>query len=102
MADAVIIQSGITTVITEGGTAANVLPPNINGGMITNPVSNADQGITDAEPLYVNPIGAATLVGHGDVFVLQPGQTWIAVPGQSSFTSVNAVTSGHRFSAIWW
>ena len=96
-------QPGLNSVVPTGGTAVPVVPANPQGGgLITNPVSNADQGIGAAEPLYVCPNGAAGVVANGTTFALAPGQTWTVIPGQITQTTVNAATSGHRFSAIWW
>jgi len=44
----------------------------------------------------------AELEGNDTTFVLQPGQSWTGIPGQTTRTSVNAATSGHKFSAIYW
>lgn len=89
---------GLISTIPNGGTAVGVLPANINGGFITNPLSAGDQGLSQAEPLYINPIGNATLTARGSTFALQPGQTWYAIPGQSTPTTANAASSGHRFA----
>lgn len=103
MTTPVIPQAGATSVIAAGGTAviaANAVPQGINGGYITNPLSPTDQGLAASEPLYVNPVGAATLQGNGTTFALQPGQTWFMIPGQTTATSVNAVSSGHKFTCV--
>ena len=73
-----------------------------NGGIITNPLDDADQGagIVVPEVLWVNPIGAAQNGAFGTTFGLQPGQSWTVIPGQSTPTSVLAPTTGHRFSAV--
>jgi hypothetical protein len=99
---AVTVTPATAVVVATGGTAVNAIPPNINGGIITNPFTNADQGIGTAEPLYINPVTAAGLAANGTTFALQPGATWSVIPGQSSSTFVNAATSGHKFSAIFW
>lgn len=106
MALAVTVQPGTASTIASGGTAVSAIPPNINGGLITNPLTAADQGFTDpdamAEPLYVNPISPGALAGNGSSFALAPGQSWVAIPGQSSATWVNGATTGHRFSVVFW
>ncbi len=86
---------GQNTIITVGGTAVQVFPPGINGGYITNPYSQTEE-------LYVNPIDAATVTANGNTFALEPGQTWNAIPGQSTPTTANAVSNGHAFSAVSW
>jgi hypothetical protein len=95
--------AGLVSQITTGGTAVIFDTGNPNGGFITNPVSNVDQGISPAaaENLYINPTGApATLSANGTCFALAPGQTWTLIPGQTTATSVNAATSGHKFSGV--
>lgn len=94
--------AGLVSVITTGGTAVNAVGPNPNGGFITNPVSASDQGIATAEVLYVDPVGTAGLAGNGTTFALYPGQSWPLIPGQTTPTSVNAATSGHKFSIVRW
>jgi len=94
---------GDASVVTTGGTfvvavAANALGQ--NGGIITNPASAADQGIGSAEPLYINPVDDATLQANGNTFELQPGQSWVLIPGQTTATTANALTSGHKFSCV--
>jgi hypothetical protein len=92
--------SGLASVVTVGGTPVIAVGANLNGGVITNPYTATDQGIGTAEPLYVNPVGAASTSGNGSTFALQPGQSWTIISGQTTPTSVNAATSGHKFSCI--
>lgn len=103
MALAVTVQPGRNAVVATGGTAVEAIPVNPNGGLITNPLTATDQGITGpAEPIYVNPISPGALSGNGSNFALQPGQSWVVIPGQASSTWVNAATDGHRFSVVFW
>jgi len=98
-------QPGTNSVVTTGGTAVIAVPASPQGGgIITNPMTNTDQGIapTVAEPLYVDAVAVAGLAAYGTTFALSPGQSWQVIPGQLTATSVNAATSGHRFSVIWW
>lgn len=96
------IPGAASAVVTGGqpvvAIAANAL--GVNGGFITNPVLAADQGIGAAEPLYINPVDAAGVAANGNTFRLEPGQTWTVIPGQTTATSVNAVSAGHRFSVV--
>lgn len=94
----------INSEVAVGGTPVTVFLGGPNGGIITNPASPDDQNIGGGmvENLYVNPVTDATLIGNGTTFSLQPGQSWSAIPGQTTRTSVNAFTSGHRFSAFSW
>ena len=99
---AATVTQATATVITTGGSAVAAIPPGINGGLITNPLIAADQGIITAEALYINPITAGGLAANGSTFALPPGATWTVIGGQTSSTFVNAATSGHQFSAIFW
>ena len=95
--------AGLTSEVLLGGTAVVVIPPNANGGVITNPYAASDQGLENAEVLYIDPTGAAAdLSANGTAFALQPGQEWTIIPGQTTSTSVNAASSGHKFSAIYY
>lgn len=95
--------SGVNTFVTTGGTGAIAISGNPNGGYITNPLSSTDQGIGTAEPLFIDPVGSATMLrANGTVFALQPGQTWTIIPGQATPTYVNSTTSGHKFSVVSW
>ena len=91
--------------IPSAGGPVNAVPPNPVGGFIVNPLSAADQGLAGGalpEPLYVSPAGAAGLAAGGTTFALAPGQKWDIIPGQTTATSVNALTTGHKFSAVYW
>jgi hypothetical protein len=91
-----------TAVVTTGGTPVLAAPGNVNGGFITNPVAAADQGLATAEPIYVSPVGAASLEGNGTTFRIDPGGTWEMIPGQTTPTSVNAASNGHAFSVVYY
>jgi hypothetical protein len=101
----VLPKAADATQILAGGTSVQVFPGNIAGGLIQNPLSNADQGVT-AENLYIDPTGinpgSAPGAGNGTCFVLQPGQTWSVIPNQSTPTRANAATTGHKFSGVQW
>ena len=102
---AVTPKPGTNTAVAVGGTPVVAIPANPNGGFITNPVCASDQGIVDAEVLYVNPVGppgSSPGAGNGATFVLYPGQTWTVIAGQTSPTYVNAASDGHDFSAVYW
>lgn len=93
--------AGLASVVTTGGTAVTVADPGPEGGYIVNPVTSTDQGISVAEPLYVDPTGAdPTLQGNGTTFCLYPGQSWELIPGQTTPTKVNASSDGHKFSVV--
>jgi hypothetical protein len=99
----VIPVVGQAVVVVTGGVAVQVFPAGIAGGFIFNGNAESDQGISPTENLYVNPINSfTTLEGNGSTFIIYPGATWIAIPGQNTPTWVNAGTSGHKFTAIYW
>ena len=92
--------AGNASEVVVGGTAVIAALAAPNGGFITNPASATDQGVADAETLYVNPVGAAGLEANGTTFALAPGQSWSLIPGQTTTTTVNAVSDGHKFSVV--
>jgi hypothetical protein len=93
--------AGLTSVVGMGGTAVTAVPGNVNGGFITNPASNVDQNLVVAEDLFVDPVGSAGLGGNGTTFRIPPGGTWVLIPGQTTPTTVNAESSGHLFSVVY-
>lgn len=95
VAPAVTPVPGLVSQVTTGGTAVTVFNGGINGGIITNPA-------TATEFLFVNAVTNAATTASGTTFGLAPGQSWTAVPGQTTPTTVNAVSSGHAFSAVSW
>lgn len=95
-------EPAIVAVVSIGGTPVTVFPGGKAGGVITNPADPGDQGLSVAEVLYVNPVGAAALAGNGTTFALYPGQSWTVIPEQTTTTTVNAASSGHKFSAVQW
>jgi hypothetical protein len=98
--------SALAAKIATAGVAVTPFPPNIGGGFIQNPLSALDQNVTPTEPLYVDPTGgtpgSAPGAGWGSTFVIYPGQTWAAIPFQSTPTKVNGATGGHQYSAVYW
>lgn len=102
MTTSVTPQAGAFSAVITGGSAVAAIPANPNGGFITNPFSATDQGLVTAEVLYVDAVNPAGMAGNGTTFALQPGQTWEVIPGQTTVTSVNAASSGHKFSAVYW
>lgn len=96
-------QIGLVTQIAIGETAVLVFPPGIYGGYITNPLITADQGISPVENLYVNPVTVASLQGYLTTVAIPPGASWfVPIPKSTSGVWVNAATTGHRFTAIYW
>ena len=86
---------GQNTEIVTAGSAVQVFPANINGGIITNPY-----GAPAA--LIINPVGSAAEAAGGTGFALQPGQSWAAIAGQTTPTTANSTANTHVFSAVYW
>ena len=84
---------GLASVVVTGGTPVVAVGAHPNGGFITNPS-------TATEYLFVNPVANAATTANGTTFGLAPGQSWSIIPGQTTSTSVNAVSSGHAFSVV--
>ena len=94
---------GAASYVVTGGSSVLVVAAGPNGGIITNPLANTDQGLSTAEVLYVDPVGqCGNLAANGTTFALQPGQNWLLIPGQTTPTYVNAPSSGHKFSVTSW
>jgi hypothetical protein len=96
--------AGSSYTVTTGSTAVNMITGPVNGCQINNSPLAADENIPSAEPGYVNPVTAAGLAGFGTTFAMYPGQSW-SCPGPLATgvsVSVNALTSGHRFSVLVW
>lgn len=74
----------------------------IQGGVITNPQTAQDQGIALVEPLFIDVVFDATPYESQTTIPIQPGQSYEIPAGQTTNVSVNALTSGHRFSAFLW
>lgn len=72
------------------------LGANINGGWITNPDSAT-------ATLFVDPTGnAPNLAVGGTTFAIFPGETYTAIPGQSTVTQVASQDANHAFTAVQW
>jgi hypothetical protein len=85
-----------TVQISPGGFAAM----QIIGGTITNPVEAEDQGLTIAEPLFVDFTGPAYHYVTGTTSELAPGES-IEIPADClNGAWVNALTSGHKFTVV--
>jgi|SRR5581483_11293027 len=103
--DPVTPLPGLTSSVATGGTPVNVSDGGDNGGFVQNPASAADQGLGSAEDLIINPVTAAADpnspgIANGTNFRVPPGGTWQFIAGQTTPTSVNAATTGHKFSVV--
>ena len=89
------------TTVAVGGTAVNAIVGPANGYYIVNPLSSGDQGVT-AENLYVDPTATATLNANATNAGLAPGQPFNGIANSKASVSVNAPTSGHKFTCVRW
>lgn len=92
---------GTTSVVATGGDAVVAVPAGPNGGYIVNPYLAADQNLASAEWLYVDPVTNAILGSHGTTSGLAPGTPFNLIAGSTLPTTVNAPSSGHRFTVVW-
>lgn len=86
--------------VPVGGVAVTAAYGPIVGGIILNPLQASDEGIPDDEILFVDITGPAFLGETETTFALLPGATYTIPSGLTANVSVNAATSGHRFSGI--
>lgn len=100
MTSPVTIYRPPVTQVVFGGEAVTVMFGPLAGGVITNPRSAADQGLVQTEVLFVDVSGTAGLAETSTTVPIQPGATFVVIPGQTTNVSVNARSSGHKFSAI--
>ena len=98
----VTLFHGSASAVITGGTPVVAIHSLVSGGVIWNPVQASDQGIPTAEPLYISEVGSPGLAANQTTFELIPGQFYFATPNSSTGISVNAATSGHKFTAILW
>src|SRR5882757_4069934 len=100
MTDPVSLYRAASSVIASGGASQIVFYGPLQGGLIVNPSSAVDQGLSVPEVLYVSVVGPAEAFETITTIVLQPGQLFKVPPGTTSNVYVNAASSGHRFSAV--
>lgn len=97
---AISLYKTATSIVRDGGVPATAMFGPVAGGFVENPRRASDQGLEIAEVLYVDITGDATLGESPTSIPLQPGQRFTVIPGQTTNVSVNAATSGHRFSGV--
>jgi hypothetical protein len=110
----ILPQPGLVSQTMKDGEAIQVSPGGIGsapgvtaglyagivGGTITNPLSAADQGLTVAEPLFVDFTGPAYHYATHTTIELLPGHS-INIPSYcTSGAWVCAATGGHQFSSV--
>ncbi len=92
-----------TMTVTTGSTAVKPIGSVTTGYSIGNPVTAAEQGVSPAESLYIDITGAdATILGVGTTLELLPGQVYPGVGLSDKSVSINAASSGHKFSCTRW
>lgn len=100
-----MLVAGNASAIVNGGTAVPAIVGPCSGGYIFNPRSAAAQGISAAEPLYIDPTtapGSTDAAANGTCSALQPGGVWwLSVPIGAGVTIwANAASSGHAFTVV--
>ncbi len=92
-----------TTTVTTGSTAVTPIASVTTGYSIGNPVTATEQGVSPAESLFIDITGvAATILGVGTTLELLPGQVFPGVGASTTGVSINAASSGHKFSCTRW
>jgi hypothetical protein len=99
------VTRGLAAIILAGGETIQAVPGSVGaldivGGIITNPLSAADQGIPTAEPLFVDFTGPAYSSEKQGTTTLQPGESIEIPPVPSLGGWVNAHTTGHQFTVV--
>ena len=89
----------VLSAVPVGGAAVVAIYGPILGGLIVNPFAAGDQGIGTVEELYVDLVTTAGLVATRTTVAIQPGG-YFAIPATTGNVSINAATSGHKFSAV--
>lgn len=99
------VMPGLATQTAKDGEAIQVSPggigsANILGGVIINPVNAIDQGLENAESLFVDFTGPAYSSVTGSTVELEPGES-IDIPVDCiSGAWVCAASGGHQFTCI--
>lgn len=87
--------------ITTGTTAVSAIVGPYNGYFIVNPLTAGDEAVA-VEPLYVDPTTTATLVANATNTALALGAPFYGSRPGVGPVSVNATTSGHKFTCVRW
>jgi hypothetical protein len=83
-----------STPVTPGA-PVNALDIALVGGYIFNPINAPG-------PLYVDPVGPASVVANGTTMALPPGQPFYAIPDSVMYVSVASTFPSHQFVAVQW
>lgn len=88
-------------VVEVGGTpTVAAFGPLAGGAIIQNPLNAQDQNVPIPETLFISMTGAAGLLETSTTFPIEPGQFFFVPAGCVNDISINASTSGHRFSGV--
>lgn len=96
----VALYRAAATKIAVGGEAVTAIYGPMIGGFVTNPPTKEAQGLAFTESLWLDLTRDATLGTVSTSTEIQPGQTYVLPPGLVGSVSVNAPSSGHKFSGI--
>src|SRR5262245_43223324 len=84
------------------GVPVNAIGPNQAGGYIVNPLTAVDQGLPNAEVLYVSQVAPADTSANNVTIALQPGQSYTVIPQTTTPVSVASNSASHKFTAVQW
>ena len=97
----VSIYQGVSTQVLTGGTPVIAIYAGTAVAYLVNPSTAADQGISGLpEILYVDMVNPAVIGGTETTVPLYPGQSFTIPANPTTNVTVNAATSGHKFSCI--
>ena len=94
------IYKAATAKVKTGGVSVAAVWAAPGGGRLTNPASAQDQGLGATEPLFYSFVDPAALTAGQGTFELLPGQQASFPLGLETPVWVNATTTGHKFSAV--
>jgi len=96
----VALYPGPSSQVVIGGTAVIAVYPGALWATITNPSTAEDQGlVAGVETLFYDLVHPAGTAQSPTTFPLQPGAS-ITIPSTTAEVTVNAKSSGHKFSVI--
>ena len=90
------VQEGESIQVSPGGFGSF----DVVGGVIVNPLNASDQGLTTAEPLFVDFTGPAYHYESSTTSKLEPGES-IQIPANcTSGAWVTSASAGHQFTVV--
>ncbi|HXB12769.1 MAG TPA: hypothetical protein VNZ45_12330 [Bacteroidia bacterium] len=96
---AIVPTAGLTSTVAASGKSVQVSSSSAVGGYIINPASNVDQGLSQANILYVDPTGPASNGISATTIQLYPGVKF-EIPPNSNGVWCNSNSSGHKFTVV--